>query len=242
MLLTTRLAALFLLLSTVACHSPSVLLQENRASLAKARVVSQAFHERYGAELGLDAAPLATLGYSGGAGYHFNEEHEVLFLTPISHADFDVQRLFAEVAPEGRDVELYDELMFRYFAAHELMHLVYLDLPGVVEQEFDYHQEMEIHTMTWLFLQEARLLPDDEAEVLGLLANIEGHLARRFPGVMEGTLTLDELPLVDNPTYWFVTAASLQEARRLADAAGSSGRFLASRVETPYVGGSASGM
>lgn len=235
--LATAFPALFLF-TVVACHSPRLLLDENRGNLATARTVAAAFQAEYGRALGQAEAPFVTLGFKGGSGYELDGEHDILFLTPFSHADFDVQRLFHRATDDERGQALYNDLMFRYFTAHQLMHLVYDELPHVAGEADarSYEQELDIHTMTWLFLQEHDLMPADEREVIAALGSIEAQLARRFPGVGEGVLTPDEIAVDHNDAYWYVTAVSLQAARRRADTAGSQGRYLASLATRGPVG------
>ena len=116
------------------------------------------------------------MGIEGGPGYSYDESHNVLFITPFSHADFDTQKLFAKAAREQRAGASYDELLFTFFAAHQMMHLVYDRLPLAPTNQ--YEEEQRINTMTWLFLKEYDLMPVNEMEQLELLNALEATLVR----------------------------------------------------------------
>ena len=161
-----------------------------------------------------------TLGVESGAGYAYEPDHNVLFVTPYRDADFDTQRYFARVCERDRAEPVYDSLMFRFFTAHELMHLAYDKLP-VRGDLTDFEVETRINVLTWLFLEQADLLPSRAAEQEAALAGLVDELADRFPTVRRGEETAATLLVDDNASYWYVTATSILEARGVARAAGT---------------------
>ncbi len=221
--LGTVFLALILL---TACGSPKLLLDANADNLRKARTITNTFYDAYGQELGLKDAPFVTVGIEGGPGYSYDESHNVLFITPFSHADFDTQKLFAKAAREQRAGASYDELLFTFFAAHQMMHLVYDRLPLAPTNQ--YEEEQRINTMTWLFLKEYDLMPVNEMEQLELLNALEANLVRRFPSILNKKSSVADLEVLDNGSYWYVTSVSLQKSRRVADAMGSQRNYVGS--------------
>ncbi len=219
-------SAVLALLLLTACGSPKLLLDANADNLRKARTITNTFYDAYGQELGLKDAPFVTVGIEGGPGYSYDVNHNVLFITPFSHADFDTQKLFAKAARDQRAATCYDELLFTFFSAHQMMHLVYDRLP--LAPTTQYEEEQRINTMTWLFLKEYDLMSTNEAEQLELLNTLEANLVRRFPSILSEKETAGELEVIDNGSYWYVTAVSLQNSRRLADAMGTQRNYVAS--------------
>ncbi|MFK8055405.1 MAG: hypothetical protein AB8F78_04710 [Saprospiraceae bacterium] len=219
-------AAVLALTLLTACGSPKLLLDANANNLRTARTITNTFYDAYGQELGLKDAPFVTVGVEGGPGYSYDVSHNVLFITPFSHADFDTQKLFSKAARDTRASAIYDELLFNFFTAHQMMHLVYDRLP--LAPTTQYEEELRINTMTWLFLKEYDLMPANEAEQAELLSNLEAQLVRRFPSITNEKETASELEVLDNGSYWYVTSVSLQSSRGLADAMGTQRNYAAS--------------
>jgi len=219
-------SAFLALILLTACGSPKLMLDANADNLRTARSITNTFYNAYGQELGLKDAPFVTVGIEGGPGYSYDMNHNVLFITPFSHADFDTQKLFSKASRELRASANYNSLMFNFFTAHQMLHLVYDRLPLAPTSQ--YEEELRINTMTWLFLKEYDLMPANEAEQLEVLTTLEAQLAKRFPAIHNGRATAGELEVIDNGSYWFVTSVSLQASRRLADAMGSQRNYVAS--------------
>ena len=209
-----------------ACNRPALLLDANADNLRAARTVAAAFYEDYGRAAGLRDVPFVTLGFEGGQGYSYDADHNVLFVTPFTHADFDTQKIFGRSTQAGQSALVYDDLMFRFFTAHQLMHLVYERLP--VADGSHYEEELRINTLTTLFLQERGLLGGADAELAKTLTRLEKYLRVRFPSVTDGTATAATLTVDDNSSYWYVTANSLATARRRAAIVGTTNNYLAS--------------
>jgi len=219
-------SAILALILLTACGSPKLLLDANAENLREARSITNTFFDAYGQDLGLKDAPFVTVGIEGGPGYSYDVNHNVLFITPFSHADFDTQKLFSKAAREQGASGSYDELLFNFFTAHQMMHLVYDRLPLAPTSE--YEEEHRINTMTWLFLKEYDLMSANEAEQIELLNNLEANLVRRFPSILTEKEDVSELEVIDNGSYWYVTSVSLQSSRRLADAMGTQRNYIAS--------------
>jgi len=212
-------------LLTAACNRPARLLDANANNLRTARTVAAAFHEQYGAETGLPDVPFVTLGMEGGQGYSYDISHNVLFVTPYSQADFDTQKIFAKAAMDDRAGAVYDDVMFRFFTAHQLMHLYYdrQPLAGVSS----YREELRVNAMTWLFLEDAGLLGPAHNEVVTTLGELEQRLVRRFPILERRDVSVSDLKVDDNTSYWYVTSVSMLAAREDANSIAS----VASLVE-----------
>lgn len=217
-------AAILAVALLTACGSPKLLLDANAENLRNARKVTNKFYEVYGQEIGLKDAPFVTVGLEGGPGYSYDVNHNVLFITPFSHADFDTQKLFAKAARDLRASASYDELLFNFFSAHQMMHLVYDRLPLAPASQFE--EELRINTMTWLFLMEYDLITQNEQEHLELLSNLEALLVRRYPSILTKKETAGDLEVLDNGSYWYVTSVSLQASRKLANAMGTQRNYL----------------
>ena len=228
--LLTAVALLYVLL-TSACNHPALLLDANADNLHTARNVAAAFYAQYGKELNLKDEPFVTIGVEGGQGYSYDIAHNVLFVTPFSQADFDTQKIFAKACAEDRAATVYDELMFGFFTAHQLMHLVYDELPLTHVDE--YEEELRINTLTWLFLERNKLLPGITEEHLAAYQALSAQLERRFPSLQRGD-NAATLPVEDNASYWYVTAASLQASYAAAAQVGSPTAYVAA-LETRTV-------
>ena len=226
---TLRLLALAsALLLLAACNRPALLLDANADNLRTARQVAAAFYGEYGRTLDLKDEPFVTIGMEGGQGYSYDVAHNVLFVTPFSHADFDTQRIFAKACDGEHAAAAYDGLMFRFFAAHQLMHLVYDELPLAPAGE--YEEELRINALTYLFLERHDLLGGNAFDVH--LAVLEEQLAARFPGLASGRYAAATMPVDDNASYWYVTAVNLRTARAAAERTGSPGAYVASLEAT----------
>lgn len=202
-------------LAFAACSTPARRLRMHASELAEARTVAQAFYAAYGEQVGLPDAPFVTLGVESGPGYAYEPDHNVLFVTPYRDADFDTQRHFARACRDRRADAVYNEVIFRFFTAHELMHLAYDRLP-MRDDLSEYERETRINVLTWLFLRESELMPANVAEVEEALAALQADLASRFPTIRDGEETAATLHMDDNASYWYVTAASMREAAALA--------------------------
>ena len=214
-----RTARLLVLLAALALGSASSIAEQRLAAhaepLADARAVAQAFYETYGEQLGLPDAPFVTLGVESGPGYAYEPAHNVLFVTPFRDADFDTQRHFARAASDDREAEVYNALMFRFFTAHECLHLLYDRLPMRSDLS-DFERETRINVLTWLFLEQHGLLPTNLDEIDATLRALGEDVAGRFPSIRRGEATAATLVVDDNASYWYVTAASIREARAVA--------------------------
>ena len=206
------------------CTSPRLLIEANEGNLRTARTVATAFYHEHGARAGLRDIPFVTVGMDAGTGFEYDADHNVLFLTPYEYADFDTQKFFTRASLGGSGKDAYNALLFEFFTAHQLMHLLYeaLPLPAVAE----YEEERHINAMTWLFLRRQGLDPEREAAWLTTVANLEGDLGRRFPGASGDADLVAALAVVDNPSYWFVTADLLQRSYREAADYASEGAYI----------------
>lgn len=202
------------------------MLDANANNLSQARKVTNTFYDAYGKELGLKDAPFVTVGVEGGPGYSYDMSHNVLFITPFSHSDFDTQKMFAKAAQDQDAASIYNSILFNFFAAHQMMHLVYDRLP--LAPTTQYEEEHRINTLTWLFMKEHDLLSSNDAEQLQLLYNLEAQLVRKFPSILSKKASIDELEVIDNGSYWYVTSVSLQSSKRLADTFSSQRNYVAS--------------
>ena len=228
-----RLPALALALSCLiatACHRPTLLIDANADDLRTARTVALAFYQQLGTQAGLADVPFITVGVEGGPGYSYDVAHNVLFVTPYSHADFDTQRIFAKACGSQREEPVYDDLMFRFFTAHQLMHLVY-DRMSLAEVS-QYEEELRINTLTWLFLEENDLLSPGMQELMKVSERLEGDLVDRFPSVTKGVESAQTLTVNDNASYWYVTAVSLMASHADAERFGSSRGYVASLTDS----------
>lgn len=228
MSILSRLPILGILIVTTflftACNSTARLLDANTSNLKTARTVAAAFYKTYGEDLGLRDVPFVTVGLDGGQGYSYDIDHNVLFITPFSHIDFDTQKIFAKACANDRGDDVYNDLMFRYFTAHQLMHLFYDKLQ--LEEVSLYDEEMRINTLTLLFLKQHDLLSTSDKEIHSALSEIEQKLKRRFPQVMDGNESPATMVVDDNAAYWFVTACNMREARFQASMVSSSKQYL----------------
>ena len=208
-----RLAFGCLVLCT-ACHSPRLLLEEHATDLRQARTVATAFYQDFGQDLGLKDIPFVTVGMEGGSGYSYDVSHNVLFLTPFQHADFDTQRFFGRACGSDCSDATYNSLIFEYFTAHQLMHLLYdrLQLPAVAE----YDAELRINVLTWVFLRKHKFADLREGEWLAALSALEAQLVSRFPDIAGNNQMARALAVDNNASYWYVSAVNLQEAYRQA--------------------------
>ena len=214
------------LLASAGCNHPKLLLDANAENLRTARTVASAFYRTYGAEVGLADVPFVTVGVEGGPGYSYDVAHNVLFVTPYSHADFDTQKFFARAAADYRGEPVYDELLFRFFVAHQLMHLVYDEL-ALVEVD-EYEEERRIHTLAWLFLERQGLTGAVEHELLETCDRLVAQLASRFPSLRGADAQAHRGLLVDdNASYWYVNAHGIREARAEARRVGSEPNYIA---------------
>lgn len=223
----TRLHVLLLLaLGTLvtACSSPKLLIEANRHNLRQARTVATAFYQAHGSRADLGDIPFVTVGMDAGPGFTYDVAHNVLFVTPYEYADFDTQRFFNRASLGADGQEAYDGLLFEYFTAHQMMHLLYDELPHHAASHWD--QELHVNTMTWLFLRRSGLAEGREAGWLTTLVNLEADLGRRFPVVTEGDAEVADLRVDDNASYWYVTAQSLQEGYRAAMGYESEGEYI----------------
>ena len=125
---------------------------------------------------------------------------------------------------EGAGADTYNSLLFEYFTAHQLIHLLYDELPLHAATHWD--EEKHINTMTWLFLRRNGLSVDKEAAWLTTLANLEADLGRRYPSAADGTVAIADLTVDDNASYWYVTAASLQQSYRAAMGYATEGEYI----------------
>lgn len=207
-----------------ACGSPKLLIEANQHNLRQARTVATAFYHAHGHRADLDDIPFVTVGMEAGPGFSYDVAHDVLFVTPHEYADFDTQKFFNRASLETSGQDAYNSLVFEYFTAHQMMHLLYDELP--VHAASHWEEELHINTMTWLFLRRSGLATDREAAWLTTLANLESNLGRRFPSAVEGATAIGDIPVDDNASYWFVTAASLQESYRAAMGYESEGEYI----------------
>ena len=176
--------------------------------------MATAFYRAHGQRAHLGDVPFVTVGMEAGPGFSYDVPHNVLFITPSDYADFDTQKYFDRASLDGSGAEAYNSLVFEYFTAHQLMHLLYDELPVHTASHWD--EEMHINTMTWLFLRRQGLARDREATWLTTLANLEAHLSRRFPGAAADASLVPDVPVDDNASYWYVTAVCLQQSYRAA--------------------------
>ena len=200
--------------SLTACSSPKLLIEANRHNLHEARTVATAFYHEHGERARLRDIPFVTVGMEAGPGFSYDVPHNVLFVTPAEYADFDTQKFFTRASLEGSGADAYNSLLFEYFTAHQLMHLLYDELPLHAATHWD--EELHINTMTWLFLRRNGLGADEEVSWLTTLANLEADLGRRYPSTADGTTAIGDLVVEDNASYWYVTAVSLQRSYRAA--------------------------
>ena len=219
-----------------ACNGTARLLETNQGNLRTARTVAAAFYKAYGDQLALRDIPFVTVGMDGGQGYSYDVDHNVLFVTPFSHIDFDTQKIFAKACAPDRGDDVYNDLMFRYFTAHQLMHLYYDELE--LEEVDIYEEELRINTLSLLFLKEYNLLSANEKEIQTALNTLEQKLKRRFPQVMEGNQSAATLLVDDNSSYWFVTACNLREARLQASLVSSSSQYI-QEISSPVLSATA---
>ncbi len=225
-----RLSTLMLLFGT-ACSSPKVLLENNRDNLRGARTIATAFYESYGAHLDLKDVPFVTAGMEGGPGFSYDTDHNVLFVTPYEYADFDTQKYFGRASASGDGKADYNSLMFDYFTAHQLMHLVYDEAGHSPASHWE--EELHIHTMTWLFLGRNGLAEGRDANWLNTLAQVEGRLVSRYPDAALDTNFARALEITNNATYWYVTAVGMREAYELAKPYASEQSYLSQLVTPP---------
>ncbi len=214
MLQLFRIALLGLVLFSTACRSSKVLLAEHATDLREARTVATAFYQDFGKDLGLKDVPFVTVGVEGGTGYSYDEAHNVLFITPFEHTDFDTQKFFARVSQAEQGAATYNSIMFEYFTAHQLMHLLYDKLPLAPVSQ--YEEELRINVLAWVFLRKHRLSDLNEAQWLAALSGLEQQLVSRFPQSEKSDNIARALTVDNNASYWYVSAVSLQEAFRLA--------------------------
>ena len=214
MLYSLRLMFGGLILCT-ACSSPKLLLEEHTGDLRQARTVATAFYQDFGKDIGLQDIPFVTVGVEGGTGYSYDEAHNVLFITPHEHADFDTQKFFTRASLFDRGAATYNSVMFEFFTAHQLMHLLYDRLP--VAPASQYEEELRINVLTWVFLRKHHLSDPHESEWLTTLAALEAQLVTRFPQAGGNENFARALTVDSNASYWYVTSVALQEAFRLAE-------------------------
>ena len=207
-----------------ACGSPKLLIEANQHNLRQARTVATAFYHEHGQRAGLEDIPFVTVGMEAGPGFSYDVQHNVLFVTPAEYADFDTQKFFNRASLEGTGASAYNSLVFEYFTAHQMMHLLYDELPVHAASHWD--EEMHINTMTWLFLRRSGLAEGKEAAWLTTLANLEGELGRRYPNAAADANLVPDLRVDDNASYWFVTASSLQQSYRAAMGYETEGEYI----------------
>ena len=218
-------------LAGTSCTSPKLLLDDHAGELHRARTVATAFYADFGTELGLRDIPFVTVGVEGGTGYSYDLAHNVLFITPHAHAEFDTQRFFARASAGGDGDATYNALLFEYFTAHQLMHLLYDRLPLAPVPQ--YEEELRINVLTWVFLRKHGLSTDRPAQWLPTLANLEAQLVARFGEPGSGDRLARALGVDTNASYWYVTAVSIQDAYRRAEAFPTERAFVASLVADP---------
>lgn len=207
-----------------ACGSPKLLIEANQHNLRQARTVATAFYHAHGQRAGLDEIPFVTVGMEAGPGFSYDVAHDVLFVTPHEYADFDTQKFFNRASLEGSGQDAYNSLLFEYFTAHQMMHLLYDELPLHAATHYD--EELHINTMTWLFLRRSGLSEGREAAWLTTLANLEADLSRRFPSAVEDEAAIGDITVDDNASYWYVTAVNLQQSYRTAVGYESAGEYI----------------
>ena len=212
-------------LALTSCASPKLLLEANADTLKSARMVTKRFYQVYGQDLALKDEPFVTIGVEGGPGYSYDVNHNVLFITPYTHADFDTQRMFAKSAGDHNPEIVYNDLLFNFFTAHQLMHLVYDQLPLAPVSQFE--EEHRINTLTWLFLEEEQLLSDQLSSQLEVLKVLEDRMLKHFPAVNSGKIDASGLEVVDNSSYWYVTAVNVQTAYQTAQSVGRTSKYIA---------------
>ena len=223
----TRLHTLLLLAFgalLASCTSPKLLIEANQHHLREARTVATAFYHEHGQRTHLRDVPFVTVGMEAGTGFSYDVDHNVLFLTPYEYADFDTQKFFDRASLEGSGKDAYNGLVFEFFTAHQMMHLLYDELP--MHAASHYEEELHINTMTWLFLRRHGLRAEREAAWLTTLANLEAELGRRFPDAAGDEDLTADIRVDDNPSYWFVTATNLQAAYRGARGYESEGEYI----------------
>ena len=98
----------------------------------------------------------------GGSGVSYDVSHNVLFITPYEYAGL---RYAALLRSGERGVcngkSEYNSILFEYFTAHQLMHLVYDETGINAANHWD--EEMHINAMTWLFLKRTGLAQGRDA-------------------------------------------------------------------------------
>lgn len=221
-LLCLALGGLFL---CSACSGPKLLLEANEANLRQARTVAASFYSVYSEDAKLKDVPFVTVGVEAGTGFTYDRAHNVLFITPHEHADFDTQKFFARASLDGKGKADYSSIMFEFFTAHQLMHLLYDQMR--IETSSLYEEELHIHTMTWLFMRRQGLLGQREGQWLPALAALESQLVRRFPEVERNTNIAKAMAVDSNASYWYVTAVGMQESYRMAAAYTSEKAYVA---------------
>lgn len=224
MSLLTRLFFLIIILSTVACAKPTLMLEANSGNLKQARTVAATFYEVYGQQVGLKDIPFVTLDFGGDPGHSYDVSHNVLFITPFKKADFQTCKLFAKASPKDRAINNYDSYSFAYETAHQMMHLLYEDLN--LAPVSIYERETRISTMAILFLREYGLIADNEAELFETLKRMKLQLSDLYPDVVNGDMAIQELEVNDTNSYWFVTANSLLTAMDFAKNTDNSRQFI----------------
>ena len=225
------------LLFATACTSPKLLIDANQANLRQARLVATTFYHDYGKHANLKDVPFVTVGTEGGPGFSYDVPHNVLFVTPYEFADFDTQKFFGRASLQADGKEAYNSLMFEFFTAHQLMHLLYDELPLHAASHYD--EEMHINTMTWLYLRTNGLSVDHEAAWLTTLANLEANLGRRFPEASADPSTVRDIEVLSNAAYWYVTAVGMQQAYRKAQDYPTTTDYISELILLP-AGGEAS--
>lgn len=219
----TRLSVLLLFFGT-ACTSPKLLLENNRDNLRGARTIATAFYESYGQQVGLKAVPFVTVGTEGGSGFNYDAAHNVLFITPYDFADFDTQKFFGKASEDSDGRAEYNAILFDYFTAHQMMHLVYDEIG--LNAASHWEEELHINAMTWLFLKRTGLLQGRDATWLNTLSQVETRLVSRYPDAAPNANFAQALEVTNNATYWYVTAVSMRE---------SYNRTLAHATEKSYI-------
>jgi hypothetical protein len=222
--LTTLLAAILLL---SACSSTRIILDQHQDELRNARTISAHFFQTYGQQTNLKDVPFVTLGIEGGTGYSYDENHNVLFITPFLEADTDTKRAFAKASSQLEAPDYYNNLLFEFFTAHQMMHLLY-DVQPLAPVSL-YEEELRINAMTWLYLNQHGLTSEEKTtQQLAFLQQLETRLVSRFPGMESSKRLASALEVVNSASYWYVTAVSVQQAHQIAGTAGSLDQYLQS--------------
>ena len=202
------------LLLCTACTAPKLLIEDHTAELRQARTVATAFYQDFGKDVKLKDVPFVTISVDGGSGYSYDQAHNVLFITPFEHADFDTQKFFSRAAPGDTTAQSYNSLLFEFYAAHQLMHLLYDALP--LDGVSHYEEELRINVLTLIFLRKHKFSEVAESGWLSVMDALEAQLVSRFPGAGESASFARALDIDNNASFCYVSAVNFQEAHQIA--------------------------